>query len=284
MTTPSVETTVACKNCGNRFQGRYCNACGEKVYTERDRHVKHILEEVFQSVTNFEGTLFATLRTLLSAPGKISADYVNGVRKRYFKPLSFFLLLVVVYLLFPRFQGLNMRLQTYASDQYRYTWASIPLIKAKLQKQKIGFAELAQRYDEKSADVAQSGLLLFVPLSVLLLALLFWTSRRLVFDHFILATELCSFLVLSEFLLLPLLSFLVEKIAPVYLYLFSDDYWIWDLFHGVFVLFVTVAFRRFYNQAYWVSFLKAFAFFVGFVMFVRYVSALVIFYVTVSLV
>lgn len=30
------EGTNICKNCGNRFQGSFCNRCGEKVYTDHD--------------------------------------------------------------------------------------------------------------------------------------------------------------------------------------------------------------------------------------------------------
>ena len=26
-----------CKNCGNHFQGKYCNLCGEKVYSEKEK-------------------------------------------------------------------------------------------------------------------------------------------------------------------------------------------------------------------------------------------------------
>src|SRR5690348_17578368 len=28
-------TDHTCKNCGNRFSGKFCNQCGEKVYTDR---------------------------------------------------------------------------------------------------------------------------------------------------------------------------------------------------------------------------------------------------------
>jgi hypothetical protein len=37
----------ACKNCGHAFEGKFCNACGEKFYTDKDKSVKHLLEEAF---------------------------------------------------------------------------------------------------------------------------------------------------------------------------------------------------------------------------------------------
>src|SRR4029078_451394 len=104
------QTAITCKNCGNHFNGNYCNNCGEKVYTEHDRTAFHFLEEGFHFLTHFEGTFFTTIKTIFAKPGQVSVDYANGIRKKYFKLLSLFLLLVVLYLLFPVFEGLNMKL------------------------------------------------------------------------------------------------------------------------------------------------------------------------------
>ena len=99
-----------CKNCNHAFTGKYCNHCGEKVYSEKDRSVLHFFEEGLHFITHFEGTFFNTLKKIFTRPGQLSVDYCNGKRKTYFKPLSLFLLLVVLYLLFPFFEGLNMKL------------------------------------------------------------------------------------------------------------------------------------------------------------------------------
>jgi hypothetical protein len=113
---PPVAPVQACKSCGHSFSGKYCPACGEKTYKETDKHLGQIALEIFHLAIGMEGTIFTTLGAFLARPGKLSADYAAGIRKKYFKPIPFFLLLVVVYLLFPRFQGLNMPLQVYASD------------------------------------------------------------------------------------------------------------------------------------------------------------------------
>src|SRR5579871_2821131 len=99
-----------CKNCKHSFVGNFCNACGEKVYHENDRAFKHLFEEVLHFLTHFDGTLLRNIKTMLTYPGKVSEDFCYGIRKKYFKPLSLFLLLVILYLLFPLFGGLNMKL------------------------------------------------------------------------------------------------------------------------------------------------------------------------------
>src|SRR5437868_6771196 len=97
-----------CRNCGYHFTGKYCNRCGEKVLVEKDKRLIHFFEEGLHFITHFDGTLLTTVKTIITKPGKISEDYCNGIRKIYFKPQSFFLLLVILYLFFPYFEGLNM--------------------------------------------------------------------------------------------------------------------------------------------------------------------------------
>ena len=76
--------SVKCKNCQHEFTGKFCNQCGEKVYSEHDKSLKHVFEEGFHFLTHFEGTFFNTLRTIVLRPGKLSLDFCYGIRKRYF--------------------------------------------------------------------------------------------------------------------------------------------------------------------------------------------------------
>src|SRR5688500_3391743 len=105
-----------CKNCNHSFTGKYCNVCGEKVYSGHDKEIKHVFEEAFHFLTHFEGKFLTTIKTIFTNPGMLSLDYCNGIRKKYFKPISLFLMIVILYLLFPLFEGLNMRLQYHQSQ------------------------------------------------------------------------------------------------------------------------------------------------------------------------
>src|SRR5438128_2634934 len=109
-----------CKNCHNNFKGSFCNYCGEKVYTEHDKSIKHVLEEALHFVSHFEGKLLATIKSIILKPGKYSSDFCYGIRRKYYQPVSLFLLMVILYLLFPKMQGLNMRFETYVSPDYSY--------------------------------------------------------------------------------------------------------------------------------------------------------------------
>jgi len=275
-----MQETITCKNCGNHFLGKYCNQCGEKVYSEKDKHLKHVFEEVFHFLTHFEGSFFTTLKTFIRYPGKLSADYCSGIRKKYFKPIPFFLMLVVLYLLFPKFKGLNMAAGTYVSSENSYTSYSVPVFKAKMKKHNASYAEIAKHYDETSPKVSKISLLLLIPLCAIVLACLFILRRKPFFDHFILSAELLSFFILTQFLFMPFLSFLVQKIAPQFEYLFYDNSLLHILMDVLFAFFTVIAFRNFYKEKYWLSILKAIIFLVVFTVGVRYIYYMVVFLLT----
>lgn len=238
-----------CKHCGNQFKGNYCNVCGEKVYHEHSKKITHLLEEGLHFITHFEGNLITTIKTVFTRPGNFSLDYCNGIRKKYFKPVSFFLLLVVLYLLFPRFEGLNMKLDTYVTKKYGFSWAAVPMVKEKMKSKNIPYPDVAKKYDAKSSAVSKIALLLLIPLATVIIFLLFFISRKHFFDHFIISLEIMSWFIALHFLVVPFISFLAELINKKWVTFFSDDnYWLGfsQLFLDLFI--VSVAFKRFYGQ------------------------------------
>lgn len=215
--TPSTE--IVCKNCQHRFTGRYCSNCGEKVMKESDKSAGHFFEENFHFITHFEGSFFNTLRTIFKAPGKLSLDYTSGTRKRYFKPVSFFLLLVVLYLLFPLFSGLNMPLRGHLKGQaYEKLAKQIARPKfdrylAQYSDSTVAFNELSEVYSRKSEKTSKLLLFVIIPLCSLPL-LLFYRRRPYWYDHLVLSTEINSFFMVFVFFIMAGLANLVALFSP----------------------------------------------------------------------
>ena len=172
-----MENITYCKNCSQQLTGKFCSNCGEKVYTNHDKNIGHFFEEGFHFITHFDGKFFTTLKTVITKPGQLSLDYCNGVRKKYFKPLSFFLVVVVLYLLFPKFQGLNMTFSTYVNKEYKYAAYALPIAKNKIAVQKISGNELAEHYNARSEKFAKPFLLILLPFSAILLWILFFKRK-----------------------------------------------------------------------------------------------------------
>ena len=270
-------TTHTCKNCGNQFTGKFCNNCGEKVYDDHDKKIGHLFEEVFHFITHFEGSFFRTLKLVITKPGKLSADYCAGIRKKYFKPVSLFLLLVVIYMLFPFFRGLNQSFNTYVSPKWQYAPVTVPLAKQKMKTHHLTEESLAEKYDHKSASFAKFFILVLIPLSSFVLAILFYTSRRYLFDHFILATEIISFLILFVFLFVPLLIYLFILINPSAADKIHDGGPLSLAMYIIMAIYMSVAFRNFYKQKKWVSGVKGFVFWLVYLFGIQYVYKILLF-------
>jgi hypothetical protein len=279
-----IDSNIYCKNCGNNFHGTFCNKCGEKVYNDQDKSVKHIFEEALHFITHFEGTFITTIKTIFKTPGKLSLEYCNGLRKKYFKPVSLFLLLVVMYLLFPRFQGLNMKLETYANTKYGFAWVSAPLIKAKTVNRDVDFKELALVYNAKSPAVSKLALFFIIPLAAAVLFFLFFNTKKYFFDHFIVSLELSSFYIATHFLFIPFFSFVAEKINKNWQQFFEDDN-LWLTFFQVLIdlFFVAFAFKRFYTQKWGWTIIKTCIYVLLFQVFIIYLYRLIVLVVTLVL-
>ncbi|WP_462255262.1 DUF3667 domain-containing protein [Ferruginibacter sp.] len=247
-----MENITYCKNCSQQLTGKFCSNCGEKVYTNHDKNIGHFFEEGFHFITHFDGKFFTTLKTVITKPGQLSLDYCNGVRKKYFKPLSFFLVVVVLYLLFPKFQGLNMAFSTYVNKEYKYAAYALPIAKNKIAVQKISGNELAEHYNARSEKFAKPFLLILLPFSAILLWILFF-KRKLFFDHFVLGVELNAILICIQFLIAPLLYTISTAIySPAANFFADDNLSPFFIIETSLLLFIIVkATKKFYNQNWW---------------------------------
>lgn len=273
-------TQETCRNCGYSFTGKFCNRCGEKIYNEQDKSVTHLFHEVFHFFTHFDGAFPTTVKTIITKPGQYALDYCSGIRKRYFKPIPLFLLLVILYLLFPAFQGLNMRAGTYVDDQYNYSWFAIPVVKNKMKKKGVKYEVVAKMYDEKSPKIAKLCLFLLIPMSALITSLLFYTSKRLFYDHFVLSAEISSFYIFFVFLFIPAIASISILISPSTEAIFRDDSWLSIALAILTAAFILLAFKRFFGQRWGWSTLKAILFFTIFSAGLKYLYAMIIFYLT----
>lgn len=87
-----------CLNCGAELVGDFCHACGQSAKVERLTFVETI-RDFFSSSFALEGPLLMTIKMLLVNPGMLFREYVTGKRKKYYKPVAFFVLLTALYII-----------------------------------------------------------------------------------------------------------------------------------------------------------------------------------------
>ncbi len=251
----SASSTLTCKNCDTVFTGNYCSNCGEKVYHDHDKSIPHFFEDALHFITHLDGSFFTTLKTIFTQPGQLSLDYCSGRRKKYFKPLSFFLLLVVLYLLFPLLSGLNMRMEYYPGNfgAFAAHW-----IEAKMASKHLTEEQLSEVFAHKSEKWSKVMLLVIIPFSAAAQWLLYIRKRNYFFDHLVLSTEINSFFLVMVFFIWAVILWLLNHVLP-------KNWWgneALSIGGGYFFvgLFIAAAFRRFYNESRRIAFLKTLLF------------------------
>lgn len=85
-----VRHSKTCQNCGSFVEKNYCPNCGQE--NSESRHSFHHLFTHFVSdFLHYDSSFWRTTKTLFISPGKISAEYMNGKRKSYVNPFSYYI-------------------------------------------------------------------------------------------------------------------------------------------------------------------------------------------------
>lgn len=93
-----MKESVVCRNCDTSFSGSYCINCGQRASVHRITF-KETFGDFIDTVFSVNAPLWYTFKLLLVDPGKLFREYLEGRRKTYYKPVAFFILMTVIYLL-----------------------------------------------------------------------------------------------------------------------------------------------------------------------------------------
>ncbi|MDT0540414.1 DUF3667 domain-containing protein [Croceitalea sp. P059] len=86
-----------CKNCENSLRTDYsfCPDCGAKVIRNRIT-VKNLWYDAVERFFNVDNTFLITVLHLFTKPEKVIIGYIEGVRKKYLNPISYFTIAVTI--------------------------------------------------------------------------------------------------------------------------------------------------------------------------------------------
>ena len=86
-----------CKNCGYTTSLPYCGHCGQRSSVGKVTF-KETFQDLADNLFSISAPLPRTINTLVLNPGLLFREYLQGKRKKYYKPISFFILATVFYL------------------------------------------------------------------------------------------------------------------------------------------------------------------------------------------
>ncbi len=206
-----------CSNCATTLQGGWCHLCGQAEH-DFHRSTWHLAGEAFENFFHADSRLWRTLTRLVRNPGRLTHDYLAGKRAPQIPPLRLFLTVLLVLALVGGWATSHISLSHIGkppADVEAEIAASHAEVEAEIA---AGHVELglpraweaaatswvrthvslavAHPDDLLSAvrDRAQNFAFLMLPISALLLAVIFVARRGFVlFDHLVFSMHSLSF-------------------------------------------------------------------------------------------
>ncbi len=247
----------SCKHCGNTFQGKFCNLCGEKVLEKQDQNFRNYLLNLLNAYTFVDGKFFKSIRTLLLKPGKLTSDISEGITVPYMQPISFFFLANFIYFFFPVIQTFNTNLYNQL-NRMPYSGFAKEKVNEYLIKTDLSYSDFSSIYDLNSTGNSKLLLFLFVLYLLPFIIVTNYSKRVNFVKYFHLSLEFVTFILIVPTVGMSLLTRGISEILQV---IYSD--WngeindaYYSTFLGLIILgYFVPAIRRVMGFSWWRSIL-----------------------------
>lgn len=243
-----------CKNCHTQLleADDYCKKCGGKVIRNR-LSFKNLFEHISETFFNYDNKLLRTFVQLFKNPEDVIVGYINGVRKKYINPISFF--------------GLSLTI----------SGLSVFIIK----KFYLEYFDFSKMFDsitvtqDVMANNTFEGIMEYnslfyvflIPLFALISWVVFLNKRYNFVEHIIIYLYSISFL-----------SIMLVIIAQIVLFIFPENYFKFSfLSWPLMFIYNCYVLKRIFKLTYWQLILKSMYFFILFFVAYIIVSLLVLF-------
>ncbi|MDX1317415.1 MAG: DUF3667 domain-containing protein [Xanthomarina gelatinilytica] len=217
--------SASCKNCNQPLIGKFCHNCGEKVVEKTDFSLKTLFHQLVDGLFNIDSKVYQTFIYLLFKPGKLTTNYLDGIRKPFMKPIQVFLISNVLFFLLLT-QADILRIPA----KYYFNSGRDLNIETKLLQTESTQAELLQAYDGLSANLSKSIVIIIVPVLALVFWILFYKNHFLFGMHLIFAMHYLSFFFISCLLAISVVS-LGNRAVQVFIVLVNFIYLFFALKH-----------------------------------------------------
>lgn len=246
-----------CPSCGARFKGKHCHKCGERKVKPKDFTLRRYLQQTFSHFAHLDSKVLSTLWTLVSNPGLLSTEFVEGRRMTRMKPLQLFILLNVVFFFF-------FKTTDVFAPQMEYVYPSAqPMLDGYTVREHLATVESSRQLstkeaivlvDEKITQNAKAFLYLYIPVLALCLQLLYFRRYRPYLCQLIFATHWFAWCLLFFGCALPLLMYIFRLHGLRLL----------SLVLALLIPYTYLALRRFYRENVWRTTAKTAVFLVVF--------------------
>lgn len=212
METP--ESSWICPSCGSEATTPYCGTCGE----ERNVAVAPVAGDntARRPRRSFVGRMRASLSTLASPPGRLTGDWIRGMRVGYLAPLSLFLWTNVAFFFVQSASGLGILswpLRSLLSDDL-IAWVTTRLFAQHRPHIAASNDAYEQIFNALEAVHAKSLVIVMVPALAIALSALLLDRREPFRNSLTFSMHFFAFTLIWLCALFPTLAIALHFIAP----------------------------------------------------------------------
>jgi hypothetical protein len=214
--TPS---TDQCPGCQQELLGRYCHHCGEQRFDDTQLSFRHIIVQLFTSLTDVDGKLWVSLRLLITRPGQLTLDFLQGRRKQRLTPFQLFVLVNVFFFLAVAWWGssaytTSLHFHLNATNFFHQPLA-VEWVNQHLLDQQMSYEAYELRFNQVAALQAKSLVFLIIPMFALVVVLLDFRRRHKGIVALVFATHFFTFMLLMQAIIVPMLLWSLMKLNAV---------------------------------------------------------------------
>ncbi|MEI9918010.1 MAG: DUF3667 domain-containing protein [Bacteroidota bacterium] len=215
LTSPIPEEPGICRSCGATLTGEFCSNCGEKKFIPGEDKVRHFFGDFFSAITSLDGNFLRTAKLMITKPGVMSYQYINGRRIPFVKPMSMFFIVNVIYFLLSFGDGLNSTLYTQMNNMLWQSKVATNMVEKRIKEEKTTLKAFAIKYQEQSTEMAKLWLVLVVLYFSVPLWLINYNKKLFYFDHLTVSLEFISLAAIYMFVILPWIIVLISKFVKL---------------------------------------------------------------------
>ena len=208
-----------CASCRAPLAGVYCAACGERRLRPDEFSLRRFAGDALNEITGGSTSrLWRSIRALALQPGRLTREFMEGRRKPWLRPLQVFLLANLAYFFIQPLTSYNTYNTPLYSQLNRQVYSEMvdlaSVVGAQVETLDMTVDTYRALYDRQSETLARSLVILLVPLSAMVLALLLLWRRRPFVQHLVFALHFQAWnlvFVMSLFLLVykPFLTLVI---------------------------------------------------------------------------
>lgn len=211
------ELSRVCVTCDNKFKGKFCSHCGEKIRNHEERSILGFLENLLNAFTFLDGKFFKSIKLLITKPGQLSRNIVDGSQVPYMKMLSLFFVANFFYFIFPSFDSFNSSLNTQMNLLEGHSEQVTTIVNNHLTNEGITLDEFRKDYESQSTNISKLFVIVLALGFTVILAVINYSKKIYFFDHFLLSLEFYSFLILFCYVFIPgILMLIIRGVAGIF--------------------------------------------------------------------